>query len=572
MTASINPLNKYSSYTYHFALLVDSSIDRIQAIKQFPADGTKRYSGVDADGSTLLINSVKDAHQIIDNVSFTYINSFVNTGTPLVPCGELNMSVIEPGDCMFLHKLKLAMSKHQMSKPTFAVFGLLIKFVGQKPDGTADTYTDIPIIPMVLVDMKASFDHRGGVYSMKFVMASTSGATSQASQGHTLLLSTGPQGVIIKANKLSEALDQLKEKLQKNYDQTIAIENPANGPRKLQYNIEYPRELFAGFNVKSSIMDNSGPGSKYSIPIPANMQISEAIRSIIMHSQEANDYVGSSQASFKKQLHAGAKMWTIMPEQQPKDGVVVMNYVVKEYVGDNNEKFEFDFYFSATPNTDVISYEVMFSQSTIFYLSDKSDFGYAASLNPNPSDAISKSTPIVNNIHKNEKQSSQIVTPTPSPVVGLTNDIIPAQGSPSMHVKGYASVPISDVPARKEAMMAMAKAMSADYAQKMLTIRGTPLLLKSCIGHTGGSVIPFGVTGGIWIKVNIATRDVQGMNRGELIPYFYTGWYHLISVQSTFNAGKFEQELTLVMMPDVISGEEGAAAAQLTAAFNAGLI
>jgi hypothetical protein len=550
MANPANELDKYTSYTYHFALYCHSSLTAIESITSFPTVETERYSGVDDNGATLLINTVKDAHQIIDDVNFAYINSFVNMGTPLVPAGELSMNIVEPGDCMFLQKLKSAMDKHQVSKPSFIVFGLLVHFVGRTTDNDIESFS-MPIIPMALADMKANFDHRGGNYGMKFIMMCTMGSTSNPSLAHAMAVSRIPATITFMAKTVGEALSNLVDGLQKNYDRTKVNEDQANG-RKLKYSID-PGE-YGGKKLRNTSADNSSADTAYHFSFSEGVPISDAITKILMSSSEINNAVGEAGPNFKKQLHAGAKIFTILPQYKPNDGEVLLDYQIKKYDGDDNEKYEFDFYFSDTPNVDVISYDVSFSQMTLAYLGSNLDFGVAGHRRDAVEAKAESHAEAGDRISKNEKQDQEHVIPNPTTVDASPNDVIVPQSSPNEAMRGYSTVQPADVPAKKAALIAMAKAMSADYAQKTLRIRGMPQLLKSCVGQSG--IIPFGVTKGLWAKVNVFTRTFIDGEPGPKIPYFYQGYYHIISIQSNFKDGKFEQELTLVMVFDNVAQEE----------------
>ncbi len=538
--ATLNQLNQFKSYTYHFALFVNRSGEAIEAINSFPEVATSRTSGTQVGTSTLIVNSVKDPFHIIDDVNFTYINSFVNTGQPLVAGGELSLRVIESGNCMFMHKLKSAMSIHGADLPSFVVFGLLIEFVGIDENNVVSKI-QVPIIPMILADMRSSFDHRGSEYNMKFVMTAFAASTSNPTHTHSLQFGTIPQTITVKANMLADALNLFSGQLNNNYQQTLQKETNAEGLRKITYKINVPPEL-AGCTIRSTSNQDSSPGSLYHFSIPAGMQIPDAIRKIIEASPEACALVSDAKA-FKRELHPGSKMWVIMPKAKYLESSVELEYDIKMYSGDNNERYEYDFYFTENPNVDVIGYEVTFAQTTMIYLSTAYDSSLDANFRMSNS-TESKSVAWQNSIAENKKVERQLLNSVVEPVTGSSACIAMPQAAPNIVIKGMTSTRVVDVPSKKEALNAMSAAMSADFAQKTLKIRGNPELLKRCVAHTGG-MTSFGIEGGIWVKVNIFAQDDE---TGARIPYYYQGWYHLISVQSSFHDGKFEQDLTLVMM------------------------
>lgn len=540
-----NPLNNFKSYTYHFALFVNHDGTKIEEITTFPTEHTTRTAGVESLGSTLLVNSVTDPFQIIDDVNFTYFNSHVNTGQPLVAGGELTMRVIEPGNCMFMSKIKNAMTKHKVSKPSFFVFGLKIKFVGIDGDNNITVIDDeIPIIPMILADMRATYDHRGSEYNLKFAMIAFGAASTSPSQPHSELLGKVPQTITFKATTLAGAIGQFQDQLNSTYKQILEKETQVSAIRKITYTINLPGEL-AGCDIKSAAVANTTASTDYHFSIQAMTQIPKAINDLILSSPDAANIVKDSASGFKKELHAGAKLWSIMPKLIYREGEVELLYDVKWYDGGNIEKFEFDFYFSDKPNVDVIAYEVVFAQSTLIYLSSAYDANLDANLKTSNS-TDSKSTSFeTNSITPNKKVEEQKLNQVLTPVIGESNDIVGPQSVPKVVLNAMSGTRTVDVAEKKSALNAMAAAMSADFAQKVLKIRGTTELLKRCVAST--SQTSFGIEGGIWIKVNVFAQDDE---TGARIPYYYQGWYNLIAVQSSFRDGKFEQELTLVMMFD----------------------
>ena len=246
-------------------------------------------------------------------------------------------------------------------------------------------------------------------------------------------------------------------------------------------------------------------------------------------------------------------MWTVMPGAIYRENEVELQYRVHWYTDKitSNDEYIFDFYFSDKPNIDVISYDVIFEQTTMAYLSISFD-GQSADANIKMSNSpVSKSiSQETNSIAVNKKIDGQIIAATPGEYQGKSKDITPVQTNPPTMAKSMTDTRAADIVDKKKALNAMAKAMSADFAQKTIKIRGNPKLLERCIASN--TLIPFGVAGGIWVKVNIFGQDDE---TGARVPYYYQGWYHLISVQTTLHGGRFEQDLTLVMMIPNVTGE-----------------
>ena len=108
MANPANPLDRYVTYTYHFELHAGTSWDQLKYLEQSDANlSTDRFS---ANG-TLLINTRKDAHQVIDFVKIVAtqsrtgggIGAFVIAGADNQP---VEITISEPGGFAFIEKIQ----------------------------------------------------------------------------------------------------------------------------------------------------------------------------------------------------------------------------------------------------------------------------------------------------------------------------------------------------------------------------------------------------------------------------------------------------------------------------------
>ena len=164
MANPANPLDRYVTYTYHYELHAVTSWVQLKYLEQADANlASDRFS---ANG-TLLINSRRDAHQVIDSVKFiattarsTGLGAFVITGAENQP---VELSISEPGGFAFVEKIKRIMEDNKVTVQSNLIFVLKIMFVGRTSDIFAPPVTEYSkLIPMILTSMRGSFTHVGG--------------------------------------------------------------------------------------------------------------------------------------------------------------------------------------------------------------------------------------------------------------------------------------------------------------------------------------------------------------------------------------------------------------------------
>src|SRR5574343_1062 len=102
MSRPANPLDKFVTYTYHFELHADKSWDVIKLLEDSDANV---YTHRNVPNGTMLINTRKDAHQVIDDVTFSYIGPSSNNLGLFVPASEIVMKVYEQNGAAFIEKV-----------------------------------------------------------------------------------------------------------------------------------------------------------------------------------------------------------------------------------------------------------------------------------------------------------------------------------------------------------------------------------------------------------------------------------------------------------------------------------
>lgn len=539
-----NFLDRFVSYTYHFELHAAASQSTLDGISK---GGVNRATPRNEPVDTLLINTRKDAHQNITSVVWTYLGPGVMSSSMLAPFDELHMTIEEPGSAFFYEKIQKIMLNNQTSNVTSLVFGLKILFVGRTADDVEEVVDELPMLRLMMSGFNANFTFKGGTYSLIFVNSGTAGISPVNGHSNSNYSYTH-KAFSIQATRLREALGELEAALNANYREWF--DNQTNKPnvRQFEYEINAPNDMDGTFVTTNAV--STAAGSKYVMSFTQQMQIHDMIHKVVQHCPEIMERMKQSRTSFMQPKHPGAFIYTVVPRVIHEDNALMISYAVEKYEGEpkdsqtSSNDYEFNFYFSgAGQNVDVLDFDMKLEQSITMFLAGKAGSDHAANL--------SGKLPFVNPQHYSsnvvhsdvslpreqfrENERANITELSP-------NDVAPAPATPQASYQGYNSHPENTVATFKEAMDVISIFQAATGgAQKTLRIRGHLGLLNACWTGPRPGQNAFGITSGLWVKVNI--YDENGRQ------FFYRDFYWVSSIKNTFSGGQFIQELVLIATP-----------------------
>lgn len=540
MAKPANPLDRFTTYTTHFELHAAGSWAELAPLASVDSNlSTTRRNG----NGTLLINTRKDAHQNIDNVRFRQLAADSDPTASLAPVGNLTFDVTEPGGVFFAEKILNQAARYKIkSLSSGLMFALKIIFVGRDSSNTIVTIPCPSIIPLQLAEMDARFNYQGGDYKMSFIISTYAAAPSVKTPKAGVSKAAGyvNKNITIKAKTVSEALSQLEEKLNGNYDKTYETElENSVGAKKILYKINN----LGGWAGKLSLVTTEtwAPGEEMKLTFNPNEDILSMVRKIIHSSKDVNDLIGSSLSGVYKEFQSGVNIPTYTPRYHLQDGTLELAYDINKYVG-GGPLYEFDFLFAdAGKNVDVLDFEIRFPNMGT-WMNSKSQFG--TELNTNASSAVPAAKPdfYSNNVCTVDTTRQTIYnTPVEKWAIRAgSGDVAFVSQTPNSERGGHPKIKFDAVPSVRLAFETLSAACGAWNPQQSFTIRGHLSLLDDAIGYPDGSKDTFGTKSGVWIKVNI--KDQEGS------PFFYTGAYKLMSVDNIFANGKFTQILTVFMM------------------------
>ena len=562
MSNPVNPLDKFVSYTYYFELHAHHSWDELARLDNpssaatlgnITINGTVSEEATTAatSGDTLLINTRKDAHTIIDDVNFSEV--LAGSGNPpMVSFGNLIMTITEPNGILFIEKLKNHLLKLQMlpSDIMQVQFALRVVFVGRDENNFV-TINGSPLIPIHLMSMTAKFDLRGGVYHPLFIIS-----TSAAQDNNPLGSAAGKttSNISFSAGTVQQACKALEARLNADYAKIFATEvaNCANA-KPLNFVIDIDKKIDGKCDLATK--ESTAPGALSKFSFNPNTPIIDMVRVIINSSPDLNAKIGASLPNITKQYHPNVNMITITPSYQARDTSIDIVMRIREYVGAGKEiigdgktvgnTYEFNYIFAGPgKNVDILDFEIMFT-NFIMYIANTTTYG--TQLNTNGSGtgssnvADTKSFSVGNVIHEDSTRFSLTNLP-------IQKQCIPAeQNSAALLPSNVAQPILSNIPPASipAASLAFSTVTAGNAAMNMtiaFTIRGNSEILTRCIGSPDGDTMPLGATEGLWIKVNIFDQNHNS--------FYYTGAYRLLDIQNIFSGGKFTQVLKVLMMDD----------------------
>ena len=532
-----NPLDIFVTYTYHFELHAHWDWDKLKSLETSDANAsTTRWE----PNGTLIINTRKDAHQHIDNVSFTAMAQQTSKTELFVSKGKLHMTISEPGGFALTEKLWKVKSNFKAKDFSSLQFVLKPIFVGRLPDNTVVTLYG-KLIPFVIQGIKATFDHQGGIYFFETVIATDMASASRhGPNGPQMHYSYTDKNIQFKANTVEEALSLLSDGLQQNYDKTYTNWLDSAGARRINYSINIDPEIKG--QIESVIKDSFAPDDSKKLNFDPRKEIGSHIMDIIKRSKTLNETIGASKDAYDKEFDPGAFMPVIVPRVHMKDGEIEVAFDVKVYKG-GGDKFEFDYYFAgAGKNVDILQYEVVFNNlnawlrtATDMSTDKHSDFSATGA---------TYNTPywVENLVHPDiTREQLYNLVPMKNTIEAFKNDIAYLPSSYQQDKFGFNSMPVKNVSSIRMATNASVIEKGAIRPQQEVLIRGHLDLFNACCAYPDGSRDMFGTTDSLWIKINIFMVE-NGIRR----PFFYTGLWMLTGIENIFSNGKFTQKLSMI--------------------------
>lgn len=546
MANPVNNLDKYVTYACHFELHAARSFSDLMKTDGKAVDAkTTRY---EANGS-LLINTRRDAHQVIDNVTVT--TSCPSTSPNDVPNGFslVELDVLEPGSFAFVEKIIDQAANLDITNLDSLMFGLKVIFVGRLPNNDIDIIV-APMISMILKDMTGTFTEKGGISHMKFLPAGAA-ASSRSKPGEPgMSLSYVNKDIAIKALTFKEAISNLQQAINDSYAFEYTNRTDPGPMRKISVKIEVSDPDLTG-KMKGSDADTFAESEPRKFSFSSKTQINSMIMQLTTFCPDIQAKVGAGKANQSKEFQHGVFQPVVVTGVTYNDADILIKFELLVNKGGptatTNEPnglggtVEFDYYFAdAGKNVDVLGYDVKLSNLMAFiaHTSSKCVDKYT---NIQGTMTKPKDMKIIN--HENVTQEKIVDEIQRTKLNGKSGDIARFSVNSSYNSQtGYNAFDYQSVAAVKLASSALADWAGAINMSPTFEIRGHKQLFDVCISR------PDEVKGllhgdGLFIKVNVWMPDDR--EPGGKRQFFYTGWYRVMSITNHFNNGKFTQHINM---------------------------
>lgn len=604
-----NPLNEYNSYSYHHFIVVAATSGHAEAISNSPEDFFQFIrGGVQTPGLAVLVNPMSSNKLIVQDISWTNIMN-VDSGSrtssdAINALTEGKMTLLEPLGVRFFNKLfdiynGLGVSNGGMT----AVWVIKTVFVGYRnspEDGQPEYISNLKPMIVYPTEFLSEFTEGGGRYDIKFVDANSGAGAARVSNGTALpggsINLGGPNATtetVTVAGAMTNLQTYIEQSYKDNYQKVVDAQakspNPTMReavPTQMQYRIrlhemlqdssfvlEVPRQQSVGGNGKVPWLA-VGPNERLDQAIERVLKMSPQVMNLATHGDSAgvkwlplvnatsetldptqNDGVASRvtfYVTMRKILtmfdpKAGAETTTEVKTPQGTTTTVLENAdagntsadatQLKSEAIDSSSYLEYDYTYTGK-NVDVLGYDMRMNFATGFF-----------QMLTTPTGVVSTGqVPATKNLTSGASTPGFGKTGNGAPVPNAQVANSPA----SLHSTNPQSVATyQDI---------YKKWVQTETVSVNLKIRGNPLLtdgltltpadlersLTSQSESTG--IASNWLNGPVIVKVNVRMPVEDEPNTYE--PFWYDGFYRVLTVKTTFASGEYTQELALLGISD----------------------
>lgn len=601
-----NPLNEFNSYSYHHFIVVAATSAHAATISDDPEAFFQFVrGGGETPGLAVLVNPMSSNKLIVQDISWTNIMN-ADSGSRMQSDSinaltEGKMTLLEPLGVRFFNKLyeiygKLGASGGGMS----AVWVIKTIFVGYRnapEDGNPEYISNLKPMVVFPTEFLSEFSEAGGRYDIKFVDANSGAGVARVSNGTaiTKTVNLGGENGTTETVTVQAAMQNLQDFIEKDYKNSYQkiVEARAKSPNptmreaiptQMQYRIrlhrmlqdssfvlEVPRQLSVGGNGKVPWLAPK-QGERLDQIIERVLQMSPQVMNLATKGDAAgvkwlplinsttetldpaqNDGIASRITFFVTMREirtvfnptANAETTAEVKTPQGTTTAVVENAdtanvsadatQLKADAMDASSYLEYDYTYTGK-NVDVLTYDMRMNFATGFFQELIT-----------PSGVVNTGQiPAANNPTSGGNPSSfgkAGSVPVPNPAV--------ANSAGSLHSTSPQAVSTYQDICKKW--------VQTETVSVNMKIRGNPLLTDGLTltpndleNSLTGTNSPSGLasnwmTGPIIVKVNVR-MPVEDSNVYE--PFWYDGFYRIISVKTSFSAGDYTQELHLLGISD----------------------
>lgn len=551
-----NVLHKYRSYAAHH--LVFMCRDAQQA-EQLASSASSDFlstalssngvfttgAATSMSGAVLMINTMKDANPILQRLSWT---------TYLVPDTDgASANTIATDGFLEFSEYKtfnfykyLADARAVVGATDAAAIIWVVKtiFIGHNDSGSSDYYADTEPFILWIINSTASFSNTGGKYRMEFVAMSNGAAKSAQLQipvSDSFVMSpTETRSVAVALNALATWYNG---KYSENREAQIKADPKLSEYKKIRYVIETdPKYASDQYVVNEFGYQDYGAvdGGAPQMMIHSG-SVERAIHEVMKRCRRVLDDAKRTDSKFitykiLSNVVFGEEEVVVHYKVVPFETPVLTNNLDD---GDQNaaaaavgqEKDYYDFHYINTgKNHDVLNFNIEVKYGLVL------------------SQRLMAVVPMDSDITEKEKQKGAIQNGVgkldTKPVLTYTLNPLEMSDRNKLSYDGLLTY-----------QEAIAKHAFVEALESKITIRGNPDLLGrySTLPSKMMSDTPDWAKSFILCKVNVgvptSTDHPGSFNYQE--PFWYRGFYAILSIQHIFDGNEFRQELELISIPEM---------------------
>lgn len=608
--STYNPLNDYNTYAYHHFLIIAKTTELAENLAE---DASAFFefirSGGQRDGLQLIVNPFESVKYTIQDISWTSImngdsgtNTFATSNNSFC---EGQMTILEPLGVRFFNTLydtytKMGSAAGATGGAVWMIKTIFVGHVNVPSQGHPDYISNLKPLLIYPLDMKANFTEAGGRYDISFVSALNGGGhirstnSTAITTGSTVNLG-GPNGKN-ETITLQVALENLKQRAQElyeqNYQKIVANQQQSGNstlattaPTKMQIEINLDKRLQEGIYVVKAppVLSSGGNGSVPILNFKTNERFDQAIQKVLTMCDKVVELATVGDATGEKWMPLiTTKQETLDPEQnngigsrttfnvilrkiytvfKPSNGpeqtkttptatgsttTVIENSgtattdaaatTLQQDAIDARNYLEYDYTYTGK-NVDVLEYKMEMNYGLAFFqtLIAPSNVVNTGQVKPNDNVQSKASLP---------QGGAEGVTTAVNPTVSSSGTAIHSTNPQGVSL--YEDI--------------MRRQVQLETISSTVKIRGNPLLMDGLnISQTDidaalngkqptGSLAGNWLNGPIVVKMNVRMPSEDDPNTFE--PFWYAGFYRVMSVRNEFGGGDFIQVLDLLSMPD----------------------
>jgi len=604
-----NPLNEYNSYSYHHFIVIAATTERAESIANNPEDFFQFVrGGVETPGLAVLVNPMSSNRLFVQDISWQNIMN-MDSGSRMVSDSanaltEGKMTLVEPLGVRFFNKIfDIYRSFGVSTGGTTAVWVIKTIFVGYRDvpnDGQAEYISNLKPMIVYPTEFLSEFTEAGGRYDIKFVDANAGGGALRVNNGTALnggSVNLGGEKATTETVTLGTAMQTLETFIEQDYNNNYEkmakaqanAKNPTmrqNVPTKMQYRIRlHDRLLDSSFVMEVPRQQSAGGNGKVPfIGIGPSDRLDQVIERVLKMCPEVMKLASKGDAAGRKWLPTiTAKTETLDPTQNngiasrstyvvgmreimtvfdPTAGAektadvktpqgttteVVENAdagatsadatALKASTIDSSNYLEYDYTYTGK-NVDVLSYDMRMNFATGFF------------------QFLTTPTAVVST--GQVPATTEVTSGGSAPLTGKPGNAAPM---PNIQVSNSAAALHSTNPQAVSTYEDIYKKwVQTETVSVNMRIRGNPLLMDGLTltsddldrslsdASESNGLAGNWLNGPVVVKVNVRMPVEDDPNAYE--PFWYDGFYRILTVKHTFAAGEFTQDLNLIAMSD----------------------